>query len=286
MSKNEEICNRVLDRVTKAVIQDGLLPWHKPWSSNPPVNAITGKPYKGINYIALITQDYTDPRWLTFNQAKDLGGSVRKGESHTGIVKWQPATTIPAANANTTNDTNDATANTYKPGWFRYYMIFNVEQTEGVNLPSLDVKDNQQIKSAESVHVNYLLNGGPKIKHGGNKAYYAPLLDYIQLPKLADFDNANEYHGTRFHEEVHSTGHSTRLDRKLNSVADLEGYSYEELIAELGSAMLRALTGIEPNINNSAAYIKGWQKAFKDDPNILAKAAAKAQKAVDLILAE
>lgn len=170
----------------------------------------------------------------------------------------------------------------------RYYSVFNIEQTEGITAPEPQETNNpfDPITKAEEIIATMPLS--PEIKHAGNRAYYSPSLDYIQLPIQHTFTSPEEYYCTAFHELTHATGHINRLGRKSVLEPSYFGsheYSKEELVAEMGAAFLCGYSGIENNtIENSAAYIQGWLKALKNDRTLLIHAAAQAQKAADYIL--
>jgi len=170
----------------------------------------------------------------------------------------------------------------------RYYNVFNVEQTEGIDYPELVTYTNAfaSIEAAEKI-ISTMPNK-PLIEHMGNRAYYDPRHDAITLPKLTSFESAEEYDSTCFHELTHSTMHESRLDRKVKDQVHKfgdEGYSKEELVAEMWAAFLCGNAGIENAvIENNAAYIQGWLKTLKNDRALLIHAAAQAQRSTDYIL--
>lgn len=173
----------------------------------------------------------------------------------------------------------------------RYFTVFNVEQCD--NLTKLAPLTEADRISVDPIPACQAIVDGmpnrPAIRHGGDRAYYAPAADYVQLPQAEAFDSMAEYYGVAFHELGHSTGHSTRLDRGLDASDRLaafgsEDYSREELVAEMTSAYLLGHAGIETGIPNSAAYIKSWLRAIKADPKALVVAGGKAQKAADYVL--
>lgn len=259
------------------LLEQGTVPWHKPWNaqSNMPRN-ISGREYRGINVFLLATQQYGSAYWLTFNQVQAKGGHVRKGEKSTPVIFWKWL------------DKKDDDSATGKIPMLRYYNVFNLEQVEGVSAPEPEESNNdhQPLPLPEEIFKNMPLR--PELKFGGNRAYYSPSLDYIQLPHLSTFDTPEEYYSTLFHEITHATGHQSRLGRKSILEPSYFGsheYSKEELVAEMGAAFLCGFSGIENiTIENSAAYIAGWLKALKNDKTLLVHAAAQAQKAADFIL--
>jgi len=272
----------VYEIVTKQIIdklEQGDIPWHRPWIGGPAKNLISGKNYNGINTLLLACSNYSNPYWLTFKQAQAKGGSVKKGEHGTMIVFWK------TYDKNAPKDDDpDATD---KRWVLRYYKVFNVEQCEGIETPDIEKNEFNPIEACENI-VNNMPNK-PDIKHVENQAYYAPDRDFVNMPKQENFVENTGYYSTLFHELSHSTGHKSRLDRhnqdKVNHMFGSKDYSKEELTAEMGAAFLCGHTGIEnKTIDNSAAYIRSWVKKFKDQPKMVISAAAKAQKAADYIL--
>lgn len=266
------------------LLEQGAVPWRKPWNaqSNYPCNLISKKNYRGINVFLLACQHYSCPWWLSYKQVQEKGGHVIKGAKSTPVIFWK---WLDKADPETA-DCDDA--QTGKIPLLRYYNVFNLEQTEGINIPEPEETHNElnSIAAAEEVIASMPLC--PDIRHGGNRAYYSPTLDYIQLPNQHTFDTIEEYYNTCFHELAHATGHSNRLGRKSILEPSYFGsheYSKEELVAEMGAAFLSGHCCIENNtIINSAAYIQGWLKSLKNDKTLLVLAAAQAQKAADYIL--
>jgi len=171
----------------------------------------------------------------------------------------------------------------------RYYRVFNVDQCEGIEAPrdeNAETINFKPVEEAEEIVRGY--KGSPEVRHNEARAYYLPASDMINMPKPETFSSEEEYYSTLFHEMTHSTGHETRLNRK--TLTDLcpfgsTNYSKEELIAEMGAAFLCDHAGIENRtIDNSAAYIRGWVRKFKDKPKLVVNATAQAQEAADLIL--
>jgi antirestriction protein ArdC len=262
------------------LLEQGTVPWHKPWNarSNMPRN-ISGREYRGINIFLLATQQYESAYWMTFNQVQAKGGHVRKGEKSSPVIFWKWLDK---------RCTEGEEAATGKIPMLRYYNVFNLEQVEGVTAPEPEESNNdhQPLPLTEEIFKDMPLR--PELKFGGNRAYYSPSLDYIQLPHLSTFDTPEEYYSTLFHEITHATGHQSRLGRKSILEPSYFGsheYSKEELVAEMGAAFLCGFSGIENiTIENSAAYIAGWLNALKNDKTLLIHAAAQAQKAADFIL--
>jgi antirestriction protein ArdC len=286
----QEITDRILE-----AMEDGTLPWRKPWTSAGFARSMsTGKPYRGINIwlleIAEMVGGYSSPWWGTYNQISERGGQVRKGEKSTKVVFWKRSVKTVK---------NDATGEDEDRAMFflNIYSVFNAEQAdwpEGSKRPTEPTDERTEVErfeAAETIMRAYLDNGGPSLSYGGDRAYYAPPLDSIRLPEMADFHSSVGYYSTAFHELTHSTGHESRLNRKgavEHTSFGSEMYSKEELVAELGSAYLLGSAGLdldhEDGLAASAAYVAGWKSRLVEDPKLIVQAAAQAQKAVDLIL--
>lgn len=283
----EVVTNRIIER-----LEQGELTWHKTWSSYGLArNYVSGKMYRGINMLLMnLFSPHTVPYYLTYKQAQDLGGNVKKGAKAQQVFYFNVL--FKDANDQTVTPEVAATlGDSVKVMKFlKYYNVFNVEDIEGVEFKIDDLRllPNEKIERCEQV-----VNGYPSppeylLKDRG-RAYYSPMEDYINMPPIEQHDSAEFYYATFFHELIHSTGHAKRLAREEVVNPDKFGsipYSQEELVAELGASFLCGLTGIdrEPVIENTAAYIQGWLKKLKDDKQFIFKAAAGAQKAVDYIV--
>lgn len=278
----------VYETVTEKIVAQlkaGVVPWHKPWSASfqPPRNLRSGKAYRGINVILLSLQGYASPYWLTFKQALDLGGNVRKGEKGTQVVLWKRTEV-----ATSEEERAEGGRDTKLIPLVRFYTVFNVAQCDGLKVPEVSTarNDRQPIAEAQAIVAGYQ---GPEVRHGGNSACYLPLHDRISMPEAGAFDSMEHYYSTLFHELSHSTGHKNRLARPGIVNFDTFGshqYSQEELVAEMGAAFLAAHSGIngEALQDNSAAYIAHWLEKLQNDPRMVVQAAGQAQKAADLIL--
>ena len=270
---------KIINDKIMELLEAGTVPWKKPWqgSASLPKNLISKRGYRGVNLFMLACQPYSSPYWLTYKQATDLGGHVKKGEKSTPVIFWKMLDK---------DDTDTATA--VKIPLLRYYSVFNADQCEDITAPPIEevVNNFTPIERAEQIVSGMPML--PEIKHGGFRAYYSPSLDYIQLPKQFCFNSPEEYYSTSFHECVHATGHANRLARKSILEPSYFGsheYSKEELVAEMGAAFLCGHAGIvNTTIENSVAYVAGWLKALKNDKTLLIQSAAAAQKAADYIL--
>lgn len=280
MSASDDIYVQVTDRIVTA-LEEGTVPWRRPWAAGADShrNPVSGTVYRGINPFLLeltgIDRGYSDPQWLTFKQAKTRGGSVRKGEKSTLVVFWKMLRGI-----------DRETGEERTLPLLRHYRVFNVEQVDGIDWPTPEEREPfEPIDQCAGIVAG--MPNAPTIKHGGNAACYVPAWDLVQLPQPDAFLSAEGYYATTFHELAHATGHASRLNRDELASSHAFGdavYSREELTAEMASAMLCGVTGISPAVvDNSAAYIKGWLRALKDDRKMLVSAAGRAQRAADYI---
>lgn len=275
--KGSSVYEIVTDRIV-VKLNEGVIPWLKPWNARTsiPRNLVTGKPYRGINIFVLGMQAYQSPYWLTFKQAADRGGKIKKGEKGTPVVYW-----------NYIDVEDKATGEVKKTPFLRYYTVFNVAQTEGIDAPTdTPAVEFNPIEEAARIVEGY--TDAPEIKHGFTRACYVPGLDEIRMPLPETFVSPAHYYSVLFHEMGHSTGHEKRLSRRHSTEGRVFGdekYSREELVAEMTAAFLGAQAGIEIEIlDNSAAYIQSWLKALQNDTKMVVIAAGQAQKAADHIL--
>lgn len=269
----------VTDRII-AELKKGNIPWKKPWTGirSGAYSRSTGKPYSVLNQMLLMKPG----EYLTYKQAQAAGGTIKKGEKSQIVVFWKPL--------EVTKENDDGSSTKEMIPILKYYNVFHIDQCEGVKprFAQEDFRPVNPITEAEAVLSGYSERSGCSIRNERqDRAFYRPSTDCIVLPMREQFTQIAEYYSTAFHEATHSTGHTSRLNR-LNTSAFFgsEDYSKEELIAEMGSAILMNELGIETpdTFRNSAAYIQGWLKALKDDSRLIVSAAGKAEKAVRLIL--
>lgn len=269
----------VYEIVTSRIIAEleaGVIPWRKPWQTEAPKNLSSGKAYRGINIFLLGLRGYTSPWWLTYQQALQRGGHVRKGEKGSPVVFWK-------WNAREVEDADGEKRKESSP-ILRYYTVFNVEQCEGIAAPVASRPPVNPIQAAEG-----LCKGmpNPPSREQSDQAAYSPSRDAVLMPAMGSFESAESFYSTLFHELTHSTGHASRLARPhIMEVAYFgsEDYSREELVAEMGASMLCGVAGIESRtVSNSAAYIQSWLRVLKGDSRLVVVAAAQAQKAADYI---
>lgn len=276
--------NKVYEIITEQFLkklEEGVVPWQKGWDapSSHPQNLVGKNNYHGINLLILSMSGYPSKYWLTFNQAKKIGAKVKKGEKSTPVIFYksyenEEGESIPV---------------------LRYYRVFNLKQVEGVPskyLPSpeehaaLDEITGSVDERARPLLLAY--RNRPPIFTGGDKAFYNPGNDYIQMPKRRYFKSLEEYWSTLFHELTHSTGGRERLNRKgvAERMTMREEYSFEELVAEMGAAFMCAEAGIDNTQENAVNYIASWLKILKNEPQWVVKAAQKANKAVKYMIGE
>lgn len=286
----------VYELVTKRLIERleaGVVPWRRPWISA--CNLVSRRLYRGVNTLLLGNTRFEAPYWLTFKQALDLGGHVNKGEHGELVVFWKVYDKQRAGGDDCGSDEPGGDEPEVEHRFvLRYYYVFNVAQCE---LPAGAVPAGAPVQAAagaDEIIAGYLARGGPALEHAGGRACYSPKLDQVRVPGRQAFETGAGYVSTLFHELIHSTGHSTRLSRaevvRLESGAggifgDCD-YSREELVAEIGAAMLCGVAGIEPGreFDNSAAYLAGWLEALRDDSKAVVYAAARAQRGADFVL--
>jgi antirestriction protein ArdC len=270
----------ITDRIIKQ-LESGVAPWRKPWSAKLPVNLISQKPYRGLNVLTLASQGYPSRFWLTFNQASKLGGRIRKGEHSSPVIYWN-------LGEEREYTTREGETRVSKPFLLRYSNVFNLSQTDGIGLPASalqETRTNNPIEDCERIVAE--MPNRPALEQS-DKAWYAPARDVVGMPSIGLFRYSEDYYSTFFHELTHATGHKSRVGREgFESVQSFgsESYSKEELVAEMGAAMLCGITGIENRtLENSAAYLKTWIERLKSDSRLIVTAASAAQKASDYVL--
>ena len=270
-----DLYQTVTDRILES-LEAGVAPWVKPWKSAPgnglPFNASSGKAYRGINVALLYAPQYASSGWMTFNQAKTLGGHVRKGERGSKIVFFKPFV------VRDKNSTDEEATRTIP--LLREFTVFNVEQIEG--LPAkFYAQESTEERPAHSVADAML--GLATVRHGGDRACYSPSVDAIQMPNPAQFDSVSGYYATALHELTHWTGHASRCAREYGKRFGDTAYAREELVAEMGAAFLCARAGIDGQLQH-AAYLQSWIDVLKSDKRAIVIAAAAAQKAADFVI--
>lgn len=280
MKKNvyEMVTDRIIEELEK-----GNVVWQKPWSGthSGAYNRISNKPYSLLNQMLLKHSG----EYASFKQWTDLGGHIRKGEKSEIVTFWK---------IQSIEEENEDGEKVIKQiPILRYYNVFHISQVDGVEpKEQLQISELEPIDEAEKIKTEYMTREHLQIfEKITNKAFYIPTFDYIEVPCKEQYQNIEEFYSTLFHEMVHSTGHKSRLDR-LESGASAhfgsESYSKEELVAELGSATLINMLGIETtkSFKNSTAYIQSWIRALRNDNKMIVSASSRAEKAIKYILNE
>jgi antirestriction protein ArdC len=278
----QEVTNKII-----AALETGVAPWHKPWvdgssTAARPIRA-NGETYNGINVVLLWSEQsargYASNQWMTFKQAITLGGCVRKGEKGAMVV-YADRFTKTRENAATGED------ETYSIPFMKAYTVFNVAQIDGLPLRFYShVAEPRLCEHQRNAQVDaFVAATGAVVRHGGNRAFFTPSADYVQMPDLAQFDDAESYYGTLLHEITHWSGDSKRLDRIFGKRFGDDAYAAEELVAELGSAFLCADLQVtaEPRADH-ASYIASWLRALRNDKRCIFTASAMAQRAADYL---
>ncbi len=282
----------VYERITSHIVAElekGVRPWLKPWNAEHSAGRITrplrgnGIPYRGINVVMLwseaMEKGYAAPIWMTFKQAIELKGNVRKGEKGSLVVYADKIT-------RTETDAATGEENEFAIPFIKGYTVFNVEQIDGLpehfygkSEPRTDAVP--RIERVES----FFAATGASVVHGGSRACYIPSTDNIHMPCIDFFRDTESYYATRAHETTHWTKHTSRLNREFGRkrFGD-EGYAMEELVAELGSAFLSADLDLTPEVRDDhASYVASWLKVLKNDKRAIFTAASHAQRAVDYL---
>ena len=287
-TERQDIYSRITGQII-ASLEQGVRPWVKPWNADHAAGRITrplrhnGQPYSGINVLSLWTsalaQSFSAPIWMTFRQAMELDAHVRKGEKGSLVVY---------ANSITRTDTDEKTGDDIERAipFLKGYTVFNVEQIDGLPAHFYATAEPQLDPVARIAHAEtFFAATGATVSHGGNRAYYRPSTDTVQMPPFEAFRDAQSYYATLAHEMAHWTDHESRLPRDFGGKRfGSQGYAMEELVAELGAAFLCAdlELGLEPR-EDHAAYIANWLEVLKGDNRAVFTAAAHAQRAADFI---
>jgi antirestriction protein ArdC len=269
----EKLTNQIIEKI----VSSGKLPWQKPWKDDPnltPSNIVSGNAYQGMNSL-ILDAGYASNLWMSYKQAKDLGGQVMKGEKGSYISYWE----LMQFRDKETDDIK-------KIPFLKLFTVFNLEQTEGVKVPKkLAIKPNviKANQTAENIVKGY--KDAPIINHGStNQAHYNSQTDAVGMPRIDQFVSSDDYYSVLYHELSHSTGHAKRLDRKLGNGFGSHAYSKEELIADFSACFLCKEAGINTTVDNTTAYLKSWVSKLQDQPEMLIQASQQAMKATKHIL--
>ena len=270
----------VTDRILKQ-LEQGIVPWRKPWMDirAGAFNRVSKKPYSLLNQMLLSHEG----EYATFRQWSSLGGHVKKGAKAEIVVFWKMLAQKGESGVDEPTRSRPI---------LRYYNVFHISSVEGVDpLPTKPLYGTNPLENAKMVFDDYV--GRERIKTESslsNRAFYSPARDLIHLPDIRQYENASDYYSVVFHEATHSTGHRKRLSRfsEDTSIAPFgsEDYSKEELVAELGSAAILNMLGLETSetFQNSSAYIHSWIGTLKNDSRFIVSASSKADKAVHYIM--
>lgn len=289
----EDIFERITQRIIE-LLERGVKPWCPAHFLDVgfPRNFSTGSYYQGVNSFLLGMQRYASPYWLTYLQAKELGGQVRKGEKGSPVIKYGRFSKPGDA------DSSEGGKPPYR-GYLKSYCVFNATQIEGIDFPQ-STPHPERLESELNDEAARIVAGmpvPPAIHEGRySRAFYNPHTDSVDIPSRTTFQSESSFYSTLFHELAHSTGHPKRLSRESLTHSDgidstdsqaRRNYGKEELVAEMTAAFLCAHAGIlEEEIEHHAAYLQGWIKALraKENRRWIVSAASHAQKATDFIL--
>ena len=286
--KSEEFRRQVADMFIEGLRKDGLA-WKQGWKSESilPTNAKSGIPYRGMNRINLfytaLSRGYEDTRWLTFNQIKDAGYALEKGSKGAKVEYWYPFDRLerkPLTWKKYNMLIKDGIDKERFAIFVKMYTVFNGDNIKG--LPEKEEYINPDITPGELIEKLSKSMEVPIIHDINHEACYIPSRDEIFLPPVEKFLNAEAYNATALHELAHSTGHESRLDREMANAFGSEGYSFEELVAEMTSVFMSVHTEIDPmntDIENHQAYVNGWIEAIEKSPEVLSKAIKYAEEA-------
>jgi antirestriction protein ArdC len=278
------------DEVTARIVAEleaGRVPWVQPWGKagtgpSLPRNALTGRSYSGVNVLILwgevIAQGFPSQSWLTFRQAQEAGGCVRKGER--GVTVVYADRFVPEAEKTRAAETG---ADAKAVPFLKRFTVFNVAQCEGLRsglaADPAPLPEREVMPVAEAV----IATSGVDFRIGGDRAFYVPALDFVQVPPQPAFFEQINYYRTCLHELTHATGHPKRLGRAITNAFGSKDYAREELVAEMGSAFLCAALGIEPTVRH-ADYLASWLEVLREDNRAIFRAASQATKAADWLL--
>ena len=299
---NQDDYHKAFAGKLKEQIAQGVAPWQKPWKPGErrlPENVQSGRAYRGGNSVYLnVTQTakgYSDNRWATYKQIKDMGGQVRKGEKATHVLFYKfdderEKAQAGAPDTPASSPEGKAEREHTRPPMVRCYAVFNVEQADGLKLERTgDDREAEPEWKAHQTAERVIQESGVHVAHvRGDRAFYNLQSDTVTLPEREQFASANGYYQTALHELGHATGHPDRMDRDtLKAGAGKFGsteYAREELRAEMSAMMTGERVGVGHDGSRGAAYVKGWLKAIDDDPKEIYKAAADAQKISDYLM--
>ncbi len=263
--------DKIVDELIKSIESTETLPWHAGWvSGGLPINFTTGRRYNGINILMLWSRGFTHSKFATYKQIKNKGGQVRKGEKGTPVIYYNISERI------TTDPKTGLDKITHIP-FAKLSYAFNISQTEGIMEEAIEI--------GEHTTAEQFIRSIPATIIHGYDPCYVPKSDEIRIPLRSDVETEERYYSVLFHELIHWTGAEGRMDRDLTlHHENKDKYSFEELVAEIGSAFLLAEFGMKPCEEQNAAYVKGWAEKINADKSMVVKAASQASKAVEYLL--
>jgi antirestriction protein ArdC len=273
---HQEITDRIVAR-----LKAGVCPWRQPWSGKGygvmPRNAVTDRAYSGVNVLLLWSRaqetGYADPRWLTFNQAKEIGANVRKGEKGETVIFMSKII----------KEDKDGARRAIP--FLKSFTVFNVAQIDNLAAKIVDPDTAAHVINPDARDATideFVASTSAVVRHGESRAYYATAGDFINLPLFETFTNSHCYYGTLAHELTHWSGHATRLNRTFGKRFGDSTYAAEELVAELGGAFVCAEFGIDCE-EPSAAYLATWIERLEQNDGLLVAAASAASRAVEYL---
>ena len=280
----EEITSKIIGE-----LEAGRVPWVQPWGTQAtkaqlalPRNATTGRPYSGINVLilwgAVIERGFAGQSWLTFRQAQSVGGHVRKGER--GVTVVYADRFVPSDKRQRARETGDEAQ---AIPFLKRFTVFNTEQCEALPADMVIAAPPPPPGAIEPVVESLIANSGVDFRIGGDRAFYAPSEDFVQVPPPAAFFEPINWHRTALHELAHASGHPARLNRDLSGRFGSGKYAFEELIAEIAAAFSCAALGIEPTVRH-ADYIGFWLDVLREDDRAVVRAASQASRVADYLL--
>lgn len=287
--QKSDIAQVITDSIIKQ-LEQGTAPWVKPWASKPqegaPHNPASGTQYRGINFIWLsLLQSSgefgTSSKWMTYKQAQAMGAQVTSKAKGKGVqvVFYKPLEIAGALNPDTGKHDSKVIP------MLKTYTVFNADFIEGLPVDEVEeVQEGGEFQTLEECE-RFIAGTHAVINHGGDRAYYSPSQDRIQLPNREDFKSESDYYATALHELSHWTGHESRINRDFSKSKRFgdSAYAFEELVAEMGAAMLCAHCKVDGQLQH-ASYIASWLKVLKQDSRAILKASAEAQKILDFLV--
>lgn len=309
METRNNVYQMVADKIVEQ-LEKGVIAWCKPWRRvagasstglfGGAINYCSRKEYSLLNQMLLMKEG----EWLSFKQIQDLGGRIKKGEKASFVVFFKQLVLEDEKEQETQQENEGQEKVVRTIPILRYYNVWHIDQTEGIESKTQVTEPEQTqpepeaqpeletIAEAERIIAAYVERAALKFQNDkpSNEAYYSPVTDEVVVPMRQQYEEIAEYYSTTFHELTHSTGAAKRLNRRegMRGMNGNDAYSREELVAEMGAAMLCNVTGVdcETAFDNSVAYIKGWSRKIKNDPKMFVIAAGQAEKAARYIMGE